>query len=437
MMKSIHKKNSKPLILSSAVACLAAIVFSGDANAFLGAEFLTGAAPLAFAEIGTYISGETTSIVTAIGESAQSIVMAIGDAGNGIKSAIVTAIGQQTDNMNHFNNTINTTQYAQQVQTQLVQQSDACANISTANMSSSNHQMASYNQSVGAYTGHVKAGTAPPGPDQQRLIQSVHVSKYCDKQTDPNQCTGVKPVSNGSTTNEQMVNSDASSATIFSGAGSPGHVANLTFSPTQTQAGQDFITNAIDGTDTPRQPSKAEYNTPQGFQYEGLRVAYEARMSTARNAMEDILASRTVVQGSYATLQAMQTADGGKWSNYINKRLTDTNNGIQMYSTNGDLSPMELLDIEVGRRADNPDWITAVSVDNSTQSLLRGLSYMMADMIKMQYMSLKLQQESLAIQATNAASATKADMLPQVMAAEQQVMHGAAQLQPAASSAAP
>lgn len=413
-MKSIHKKNSKPLILSSAVACLAAIVFSGDANAFGG--YLTGAAPGTFAEIGTYIAGETTSIVTAIGESAQAI-----------KASIVTAIGQQTDNMNHFNNTINTTQYAQQVQTQLVQQSDACANISTANMSSSNHQMASYNQSVGAYVGHVKAGTAPPGPDQQRQIQSVHVAKYCDQATDPNQCSGTPPQSNGSPKNEPMLNSDASSATLFNGAGGNGHVANLTFSKEQTQAGQDFITNAIDGTDTPRQLSKAEYNTPQGIQYEGLRVAYEARMSVARNALEDILASRTVVRGSYATLQAMQTADGGKWSNYINKRLTDTNNGIQMYSTNGDLSPMELLDIEVGRRADNPDWITAVSVDNSTQSLLRGLSYMMADMIKMQYMSLKLQQESLAIQATNAASATKTNMLPQLVAAEQQVEQGAVQ----------
>jgi hypothetical protein len=421
-----------------AVSSLAGFVLLGSVSA---ASVASGPVLVTNAE---EISGPIVTGISALADQISALAALVGTGFDGLTSAIANTQGQAGDATNNFNKSLAVAQYEYQYASNIAQNAGACVNSVVANTANSNNKMASYNQSVGAYTGHVKAGTAPPGPDQQRLIQSVHVSKYCDKQTDPNQCAGVKPVSNGSTTNEQMVNSDASSATIFSGAGSPGHVANLTFSPTQTQAGQDFITNAIDGTDTPRQLSKAEYNTPQGFQYEGLRVAYEARMSTARNAMEDILASRTIAPGSYATLQAMETADQGKWANYIKKRLNDPSNGILLYSngtapgtTAGDASPMELLDIEVGRRADNPDWITNVSADNSVQSLLRGLSFMMADMIKMQYMSLKLQQEALAISATNSASATKADMLPQVMAAEQQVMHGAAQLQPAASSAAP
>ena len=99
-------------------------------------------------------------------------------------------------------------------------------------------------------------------------------------------------------------------------------------------------------------------------------------------------------------------------------------NGILLYSPSGDVSPMEMLDLNIGRRVDNPDWYKAITATADTNALLRELIFMQAQALKMQYMGLRESEFTAAIQAVNAAEATKLNMRAQLSAAETSVIQG-------------
>lgn len=375
----------------------------------------------------TQMAGTVTTATTAAVTTPLSAV--IGDAINGLKTMLISAQQtiatnaqqQQTANEQH--------NYAAQQAAAFQPAADACASATAAAMAQAVTQNASYNRSVAGYRGHVRAGNAPSSADQRRQLQSNHLNYYCDANTDPNGCAKAPlPQTNGSTKKEQMISADERAGTLFGGAGAPGHVANLTYTTQQQQAAQDYISNAVDGTDAPRKLSPAEYNTPQGQQYEGLRIAFESRMSLSRDALEYVLASRTPIPGSNATIKDMISADnggtGGASASYINSRLNDPNNGILLYSPSGDVSQMQLLDLEVGRRVDNPDWYKLMNTSMDTNALLREMVFMSALQLKMQYMRLREGEYTAAIAAVNAAEAAKANMRARLSEAETAVIQG-------------
>lgn len=358
------------------------------------------------------------------------LLQAIGTAANGLKAALVQA--QQTAAQATIQQTQaqGATDNAVRVQTALQSAPDACAAITRAAYSTTVTQNAGYQKNVTAYRGAAAAGNQPTPADQARNIQNTNYSTYCDPNTDPDRCASSPSpggASNGSALNERMTGADERASTLFQGAGSPGHVANLTYTPTQQKAAQDYISNLVDGADAPRKLSDQEYKTPQGQQYEGLRIAYEARMSLARDALEYTLASRTPMSGSAQIVQSMMTADGGSSANYINSRLNDPKNGILLYSPSGDVSPMQLLDLEVGRRTDNPDWYTMINTSSDTNALLREQVFMTAQLMKMELIRLKGEELRTALAGLAASESTKTNMKPKMDAAAQAVASGMAQ----------
>jgi hypothetical protein len=377
--------------------------------------------PTALSQMSTTVTTATTASVTT------PLSQVIGEAVNGLKTMLISA--QQTTAANAL-----TAQQARDVNNYATQQAaalqpaaDACASAATAAYAPAVTQNYQYYKSMAGYRGAYRAGNGAAAPDQKRAVQSNHFNFYCDPNTDPNACNGAKPPqTNGSTKNEPMISADQRAGTLFGGAGSPGHVANLTYTQQQQQAAQDYISNAVDGTDAPRKLSAAEYNTQQGQQYEGLRIAYESRLSLSRDAMEYVLASRTPIPGSHQTVNDMVTADGGASASYINARLNDPVNGILMYSPSGDVSQMQLLDLEVGRRVDNPDWYKIMNTNSDTNALLRELVFMSALQLKMQYMRLREGEYTASIAAVNAAEAAKANMKERLNSAETSVIQGLA-----------
>ena len=410
------------------IALLTGALVAGPALATVDAV-VDSFSPPSIVQMGQTVTTATTAAVTT------PLSTVIGNAMNGLKTILVTAQQNAASNAQQGANGRQALDYQTQVTSATAPAPDACASASTAAAAAPVSQNYAYYKSAASYRGAFRAGNAGAAPDQKRQVQSNHFNYYCDPNTDPSKCANAPaPQGNGSTKNEAMVSADERATSLFGGAGAVGHVENLTYTAKQQQAAQDYITNAVDGTDAPRKLSAAEYNTPQGQQYEGLRVAYESRMSLSRDALEFVLAARTPIVGSHQAVADMANGDlatgqpptaiTASASNYVKSKLNDPTNGILLYSPSGDVSAMQLLDLEIGRRADNPDWYAAINSTADTNALLRELVFMSALQLKMQYRSLREQEFTAAIQAVNAAETTKLNMHTQLTQAETAVMQG-------------
>lgn len=388
---------------------------------------VTNFMPGALSQMTINTTAATTTAVTG------PLTTVISDTMTGLKSMLIQAqqniATQQQQAQAATNSALNSIQIDQSLQPA----SDACATAVVSNAASAASKTLKYNANIIGYSGAYRAGNAPTKADQKRIIVNQHVSTYCDPATDPAQCaaSGEKPAqTNGASSSpEGMVGSDQRASTLFSGAGAPGHVANLTYTPQQKQAAMDYINNTIDGGNSPRKLSQAEFLTPQGQQYEGLRIAYEAKMSMSRDALAYIAASRLPVPGSSSVLTDIANSDAqngnpGTAAAYIQNRLNDPVNGILKYSPSGDVSPMELLSIEVGRRIDNPNWILAINSQTNSVALQREQTMMLAMMMKMQYMLLQQNEMKLGMQAVTSAEATKKAMDAQISQADLGTMQG-------------
>ncbi len=415
-MKNNIKKQKLFALGLIALTCQSAFAIDAQVT-----NFLPGA-------LGQMTMNTTAAVTTSV---TTPLTTVISDTMTGLKSMLIQSQQNIATQQQNTQQAVDAAKQAVKIDQSLQPATDACSTAAASAVSSASNKTWQYNANIAGYRGAVRAGNAPSRADQRRITTAIHTTTYCDPSTDPAQCAapGEQPAkTNGASSNpEAMIGSDQRASTLLGGAGAPGHVANLTYTPQQQQAASDYINNTIDGTSSPRKLSAAEFETPQGQQYEGLRIAYEAKMSMARDAMAYIMASRIPVPGSHNTLNDIQTADaqnGGTAAAYIQNRLNDPVNGILKYSPNGDVSPMELLSIEVGRRIDNPNWILAINSQTNSIALQREQTMMLALLMKMQYMNLRENEMRLSMSAIASAEATKKTMEAQLTNAEQATLQG-------------
>lgn len=267
----------------------------------------------------------------------------------------------------------------------------------------------------------VRAGNAPAASEQSLLVEDTHRRDYCNKDTDPKKCVGsAHPNGSPNSTGEPMPGADSKSGSLFTGAGQDGRVGNLTFDAPQMLAGTRYIENAIDNVNSPRRLTAAELDAKDGSgrKYNGLRIVYESRMSLARDTLIDILSQRKPMPGSTAILQAIKAGAPVGGADYIAQR----ERSIKKWSPNGDVSPLELLDIEISRRVDNTKWYEAINTQADTASLMREQIFMLALMLKMQYQQLRHGDVTASLNAVQAAESTKLNMLPRISVAEQNIL---------------
>lgn len=360
--------------------------------------------------LGQIVAAVATPIVNAIGISQQALMSATIDS-----SAKIADITEQR-NLEAWKNQAKYA--AQQHQQPAI---DGCGGQSQAAFSGSVVDMSRAMSSAMKASAAVRAGNAPAASEQSLLVEDTHRRDYCNKDTDPKKCVGsANPNGAPNSTGEPMPGADSKSGSLFTGAGQDGRAGNLTFDNQQITAASQYIANVVDNTNSPRKLTSAEYDAKDGSgkKYEGLRAAYEARISISRDALVDILAQRKPMPGSTAILQAIKAGAPVGGADYIAQR----ERSIKKWSPNGDVSPLELLDIEIGRRVDNTKWYEAINTQADTASLMREQTFMLALMLKMQYQQLRHGDVTASLNSVQAAESTKLNMLPRISVAEQNIL---------------
>jgi hypothetical protein len=296
---------------------------------------------------------------------------------------------------------------------------DACGGQSMAGYAQSVVDISRSISSAAKARAAAAAGNAPSIPEQQALVDDIHHHTYCNPDTDPEKCKNGRTEKNEK--GEDMMDADKSSESLFSGAGVPGRTEDLTFTPKQLEAAEKYIKNVIDSADTPRKLTPSEYDTAEGKKYEGLRTVYESRMSLARNVLIDIKSQRTPMKDSSEILDAIRDGSPVGGAGYINNRVAR----LLGWDPDGNISPLELMDIDIRRRVDNPAWYEAINTSADQVSLLREQTFMLAMLLKMQYMQMRQHEVTAALEATSSAESTKANMKPKLDEAEKAINRGA------------
>jgi len=289
---------------------------------------------------------------------------------------------------------------------------NACGSRSVAQYAGAMHQGKVAVAGAMSAADHIALKNSPPPQVQNVQTAANHAKKYCNASTDPDCPSGSTPSTNGH--GEPMVNSDTEAATLFTGAGDntqASHQAALTYTTQQIQAAQDFIHNGTQSGDTPPKLSGGNATTDSGRQYEGLRLAYEARTGIAQSVLDDILASRTPLPGSSNVLDAINSTalDGspgvGTWlQNRIAKIKSEASGGI---------SDAALLNLSVEKRYSNPDWYKEVN-ETTGDGLIKELLYSVATLTEVEYRRYALEEKTAALQAETALGAIKSEMLPEL-----------------------
>jgi len=381
---------------------------------------LPGAASAAPAEVTMLFPGALGQIVAAV---ATPIVNAIGISQQALMSATIDSSAKIADITEQRNLEAwkNQAKYAAQQHQQPA--IDGCGGQSQAAFSGSVVDMSRAMSSAMKASLATHANNAPAESEQAFLVADTHRRDYCDKNTDPKHCAdSANPNGSANSTGEPMPGADAKSGSLFTGAGQDGRVGNLTFDAHQMLAASKYIENTIDNSNSPRKLTPAELDAKDGSgkKYEGLRTVYEARMSLTRDTLVDILAQRKPIPGSTAILKAIKAGAPVGGADFITQR----ERSIKKWSPNGDVSPLELLDIEIGRRVDNTKWYEAINTQADTASLMREQTFMLALMLKMQYQQLRHGDVTASLSAVQSAENIKANMLPKISVAEQNMLRG-------------
>lgn len=264
-----------------------------------------------------------------------------------------------------------------------------------------------------------RSGNAPATPEQALMAENTHARTYCDSETAPGKTCQVQP-KRDSISGEPLKAADVKAESLFAGAGEDGRKGNLTYSQDQVEAARQYINNVIDTSDAPRKPTPSEYSSPEGKKYEGLRQVYMARVSMAQDTMSNILAMRTPVPDSKRILDEIKAGSPVGGADIIAEREAE----VRRYSRNGDLSPLELLDLEVRRRVDNPAWYEAINTQANPASLAREQTFMLAMMLKMQYLQYRQGEGLAALNAQQSVEAAKTGMRDKLTQAEAAMLRG-------------
>ncbi|MBQ0957238.1 conjugal transfer protein TraW [Serratia symbiotica] len=168
-------------------------------------------------------------------------------------------------------------------------------------------------------------------------------------------CSGVSPLPGG----------DTEIRSLLDGAGPPGKVPDLTFTPQQTDAAMAYLSNTARH-NAGRSPGKGEIQTATGQAYQGLLTQYKAIQSAAAQQQLDMVAaSQPLAATREALSEARQTPSA---ETYYQQTAS-----AQVKQT-GEMSEREFDAFEVGRRYANTAWVTdlqAMSGDNLLRELAR------------------------------------------------------------------
>lgn len=270
----------------------------------------------------------------------------------------------------------------------------------------------------------VRASTAGSFKEQLNDVQQSHRDQYCDPETDPKRCVNsalspAKPSLKVKTSDGDvsLANADVDAKTLFNGSGGgskQSNRANLTFTQANMDAAGALNENIISSGDNPRALSGAEFDTPDGKTYEGLRLAYLARRSVAETILAEILAERAPIEGSKEILTALEKNTPKELRPYITGRINYIKS-FNEFATNPKISPLELMDIQVKSRIDNPDWLSFVNTA-PTMQLQREQVIMQALALRMQYMDIRRKEELAVLASITASESLKANMLPRLQA---------------------
>lgn len=202
----------------------------------------------------------------------------------------------------------------------------------------------------------------------RRASVSIHQAKYCSALEVQQGYPGCS--------SSNMPDADASADSLFSGAGTPGKAADMTFTTEQEEAARAYIRMSVDP-QPPESISKAEAGTEAGKLYIAMQKAYQANISSAQKAMHDELGSHMPFAGSDKLIQEIKQADAAA-------RYFDATASSVAKST-GTMSLAELQEFEAGRRWRNPYWQIEFATLADPTKLAREQLFVSAFMADIQY----------------------------------------------------
>ena len=293
---------------------------------------------------------------------------------------------------------------------------NTCADRSAASVAAVADQTVAYQSKRYGTAMRFRAAKAGGSREQLNEVVENHRIYYCDPATDPLRCNGHTPVKTYSKEGNvvNMPDADSSSKSLFDGAGNGEHISNLTYVPEQMDAAGAYINSTISAGDTPAALSPAEAKTDEGQVYQGLKLAYESRISLSREVLLEIQGSRAPIAGSDQLLNNMleTTSSDYGMKDYLQHRINEIKK-FNWFSRAAQVSSLELLDIQVKGRSDNPGWLAYINNAEKDQ-IAKEQAVMMSLMLRMQYMQLRQNEKTAALLAISSAEAAKANLLPKI-----------------------
>ncbi|MFL9903328.1 conjugal transfer protein TraW [Paraburkholderia fungorum] len=224
--------------------------------------------------------------------------------------------------------------------------------------------------------GKALSGPAPAVEASRRASAAIHESTYCNA----NEVALGYP---GCTTST-MPDGDSNADSLYDGAGMPGKVADLTFTPQETEAARAYERMSIDP-EPPQNITKAEAGTEVGKLYIAMQKAYQANISSAQNSMNAIIADRAPFPGS-----AQLITDINQSSDSAQKYYSVSASPVA--KSTGTMSLAELEEFEAGRRWRNPYWQVEMGAVADPTKLSREQLFTTAFMADINYQNFQRQQ---------------------------------------------
>lgn len=377
--------------------------------------------------IAGYFTAMTNSIMGTLGVTGPGTLGMINQSINGLSVNLSAA------NEAHFK--MMQAQAATNLQTQVVEQqslngaflgaANTCAVQAGASSATVADMTTAYTAQRYATAAAVRQAKAPPTADQLAGGVVNHRIYYCNPDTDPKKCSDGTAAANVPLAGGGKVDlkdADVKAKSLFDGVGDgTGNTTNLTYTKDQMDASHAFIDNVIAVGDAPKGLSPTEFDTVAGKSYHGLQLAYTARLDLSRQTLEEIASARSPIPGSDQTLKAMldNTSSDYGMKGYIQDRINMIKKFSQ-FSGTPQVSPIELLDIQVKSRSDNAGWMSYINIATSDQ--VRREQVMIAALsLRMQYMQMRQSERIAAMQAITSAETAKANMLPRLQSTLKQI----------------
>lgn len=181
---------------------------------------------------------------------------------------------------------------------------------------------------------------APSVEASRRATAAIHQATYCN--------ANEVALGYANCTTSTMPDGDADVDSIYIGAGMPGKLADLTFTPAETEAARAYVRTSIDP-EPPQSISKYESGTEMGKLYIAMQKAYQSNISSAANTLNLVAASRAPFPNSTQLISDINSSSDSA-QQYYNASASPVAKSTKT------MSLAELEDFEAGRRWRNPYW---------------------------------------------------------------------------------